>query len=205
MKLYRGIVEDNNHPDKNGQVRVRIFGIHTDNSGDDFNQIKTEDLPWAQVMGSTELGLNSGIGLSSVPRQGTMVWCFLDNDDDETPVIIGTATGVSSVPDGTAFKDPAGVYPLTDRIGQPDTNPDMRSSTSYTETMVLETPGNHKLYFDPSTVRIFHSTGSVIEIDSTGKIFVTSVNDIAVSANGDIDMTAGGNINMNATTINLNS
>ena len=27
--IYRGVVEDNNDPEKKGRCRVRVFGVHT--------------------------------------------------------------------------------------------------------------------------------------------------------------------------------
>ena len=90
-KFYRAIVEDNNHPDKNGKVRVRIYGIHTKNneySGDDFNFIKTEDLPWAEVIQPLDFGFNSGLGVSRVPLQGSLVMVILENDDVNKPYVI---------------------------------------------------------------------------------------------------------------------
>lgn len=128
MKLYRGVVENNIHPDKNGQVKVRIFGIHTvnnENSNEDFNFIKTSDLPWAEVIGSNEFGLVSGIGFTSIPKQGTLVWVILDHDDPNHPIVLGTcngkATEVSDYSKG-GFCDPSGTYPLSTRLNEYDTN-----------------------------------------------------------------------------------
>ena len=122
--LYRGVVEDNNHPDKNGKVRVRIFGIHTEkneNSGEEFEFIASSELPWAEVMGGV-LGPSSGIGMSSVILQGTWVWVILEGNDENKPIIIGTITGTKSASSigvysgGQGFVDPDENFPTETRL-----------------------------------------------------------------------------------------
>lgn len=127
--LYRGVIEDNNHPDKNGKVKVRIFGIHTElneNAGSDFEWVQTDQLPWAEVMGGTGFGLIGGIGLSSILRQGTWVWVILEENDPNKPLIVGTISGINSespvgkYAGGAGFYDPAEVYPYTKRSKEAD-------------------------------------------------------------------------------------
>lgn len=131
MKFYRGVVEDNNHPEKNGLVKVRIFGIHTqfnENSQEEFETISTEQLPWAEVVKSTDFGLVSGVGISSILRQGTWVLVVLDNDDVNKPIIIGTISGKNSIDttqqyqNGEGFCDPDGIYPIPSRTSESDLN-----------------------------------------------------------------------------------
>lgn len=44
--IYTGIVEDNVDPRRFNRVKVRLYGIHTDQA-DGVMQIPTDDLPWA--------------------------------------------------------------------------------------------------------------------------------------------------------------
>lgn len=181
MELYRGVVEDNKHPDKNGKVRVRIFGLHTENnenSSETFETISTEQLPWAEVMGGNEFGLLSGIGTSSILKQGTWVWVTLDNDDPNKPIILGVVKGTQTVKkqysDGEGFCDPDGEFPLDPRLGQTDLNELARGiientviatknnnldsspyyteaaqqPSSYTYNQVIETPSGHVIELD---------------------------------------------------------
>jgi hypothetical protein len=129
MDFYRAVVEDNIDPIDDSRVRVRIFGLHTqnnENSSEDFNFISSEELPWAEVMGGTDFGLISGIGISTVLRQGTWVWCILDHDDPNKPLIVGTVKGTSKTrakyAEGEGFNDPDGVYPLDGRLDESDLN-----------------------------------------------------------------------------------
>jgi len=129
MKLYRAVVEDNLDPLEIGRVRVRIFGLHTannENSKIKFNFISSSELPWAEVMGGTEFGLVGGIGLSSVLLQGTWVWCTLEENNPNKPVIIGTITGISKTRPkysaGEGFNDKDEINPFIAREEESDIN-----------------------------------------------------------------------------------
>jgi len=129
MKLHRAVVEDNNDPLKISRVKVRIFGFHTELnelSQEKFNFIDTAHLPWAEVMGGTAFGLVNGIGHSSVLSKGTWVWCVLDHDDPNKPIIIGTIIGTTKkrqkYADGEGFNDPDGVIPFDARLEETDIN-----------------------------------------------------------------------------------
>lgn len=80
-----GIVEDRIDPDRLGRLKVRWFGIHTE----DKAQLSTGDLPWAQVI----LPINSAP--NSVPNvwEGDMVFGFFaDGLECQIPVVVGTVS-----------------------------------------------------------------------------------------------------------------
>ena len=58
--FYTGVVEDRFDPLSLGRVRVRIYGLHTD----DKKLISTGDLPWSDVLMPTTSPSISGMGLS---------------------------------------------------------------------------------------------------------------------------------------------
>ena len=89
MQIYMGIIENNKSPKKDGKVQVRVFGVHSENN----NDVQSEHLPWAEIIQSNLFGFNSGIGISSIPIQGTMVYLFFKGDDFNQPVIIGSVSG----------------------------------------------------------------------------------------------------------------
>lgn len=70
-----------------GRVRVRIFGIHSD----DVNDIPQADLPWAQVMNPSNSYGVSGLGVMPHIQAGAMVFgIFLDGVNSQLPLILGS-------------------------------------------------------------------------------------------------------------------
>lgn len=128
--FYRAVVEDNKSPNKDGRVKVRVFGVHDENNenSNKFNSVSLDDLPWAEVIGSNEFGLVSGIGLSSILKQGTWVWVFFSQNDFNYPVIIGTIQGKCTIDptgkfsSGKGFFDPDEQFPYNDRLNEYDQN-----------------------------------------------------------------------------------
>jgi len=121
--LYRAIVEDNNDPEKLDRVRVRVLGVHIMEKTGSENVLHTDELPWAEVLAPTLFGMSTGIGISYVPQQGTWVWVFFENNDLQKPVVIGSTKGfVTKKQTDIGFTDPDKVYPLDDRLQEPDTN-----------------------------------------------------------------------------------
>lgn len=133
---YRAVIENNddsllNNGKPTGKCQVRILGIHPENSKRSGKNkgVPTEDLPWAEVTGTSDFhGGMSGIGSSSVYLKGTWVWVFFDGGDWNKPVIfssiIGTSTKLSPGANTTngGFNDPDEVYPLEDRLNESDMN-----------------------------------------------------------------------------------
>ena len=132
--MWMGVVEDNNDPIKLGRLRVRIFGWHSGSLKDVDGEpgVQTEELPWAQVMQPVSSGSNSGIGgpLTGI-QQGTWVMgIFLDGEIAREPLVMGSIPGIPTQanpnpPDGEpveGFYDPGGIYPLKDKMEEPDTN-----------------------------------------------------------------------------------
>lgn len=182
-KLYRGVVENNKHPNKEKKVQVRIYGIHTEKnekSQDSFETISTAQLPWAEVMGGTDFGLISGIGLSSVLHQGTWVWVFLENDDPNKPIILGTIAGTNSskklYSSGEGFCDPSGVYPLEARKTESDLNELSRGKIANTVIQKKNTTLDTSPVYNevaqtvstyPNNQVIESASGHIIELDDT--------------------------------------
>ena len=86
-----GVVEDRFDPEKQGRVRVRWLGYHTDEKA----RILTKDLPWAQVMQPVSNNSMSGVGDSPVNLvEGSwVVGFFRDPGTLQDPIVIGTMPG----------------------------------------------------------------------------------------------------------------
>lgn len=93
MIHYYGIVEDRNDPLEIGRVRVRVYGLHTENK----SLIATPDLPWSQViLPTTSAGL-SGFGTQHGLVEGSTIVGFFRNDVDmQDFIVIGSVAGIPS-------------------------------------------------------------------------------------------------------------
>ena len=111
FKWFVGVVEDRNDPLELGRIRVRCYGIHTE----DKNAIPTDSLPWAQVMMPNTSASVGGIGDSptGIVQGATVVGFFTDGVNMQQPFIMGTFHGqIPGDPDLTkGFNDPAGKHP----------------------------------------------------------------------------------------------
>ena len=87
---FVGQVEDVNDPKMGGRVKVRCVGWHPDKkNGKDG--VKTEDLPWAQVMMPTTHAQQARIGGKHGLLPGSMVWgFFMDGLDGNHPIIVAS-------------------------------------------------------------------------------------------------------------------
>jgi len=114
---FIGEVVDKNDPTNNKRVRVRVFGIHTDDpptpDGDKeaLDGVEDQDLPWAFCIDGTYGKMDA------VPDEGDWVLGFFaDGRDCQHPFLMGTIpgsnfddTGAPAVnrtnPDGTVMMD----------------------------------------------------------------------------------------------------
>lgn len=180
--LYRGVVEDNQHPNKNGMVKVRIFGIHTENNENsgNFESISTAQLPWAEVSGGTDFGLVSGIGVSSILKKGTLVWVVLENDNPNKPhvmgVIKGKPTSKTTYSTGEGFCDPSGKFPLDARLNEQDINELVRGEIKNTVIFTKNSNLDNSPYYNESAQAastypynnvIETESGHIVELDDT--------------------------------------
>ena len=111
MNWFTGVVEDRFDPQELGRVRVRIFGLHTD----DMSKIPTNDLPWAHIMMPPTSASISGVGLSptGLVEGSWVVGFFADGESCQDPVIMGSIHGYPTQPNSErrAFKDAENKYP----------------------------------------------------------------------------------------------
>ena len=136
---FIGVVEDNNDPDKLGRVKVRAYGHHSKS----LNDIPLELLPWATVMGSTLDTSMQGVGNFSTLKPGTwIVGFFLDAEERQQPVVIGTIKGKPNAAPNKdiGFNDPSEINPQTKKWSGHGTDKDNNDMT--TETQFIESDIN---------------------------------------------------------------
>ena len=186
--LYKGVIEDNNDPLQIGRVRVRVLGIHSGDTG----EVPTDTLPWCPVLKSLDFGgFQSGMGISSVPTQGSWVALIAESNDMNSFIVIGGLSGITKTKSSGAFGDPDGTYPKSSYLGKSDYNT-AATGGNYLTNNVIETPSGHRIELDDSgKITITHSAGSVINMSADGNISITATNDVNVNA-VNINMTATG-------------
>ncbi len=110
--LYYGIVEDVQDPFFFGRLRVRIFGVHTE----DKTAIPTESLPWCDVFLPANQPFISGIGISPTGMVcGQMVILAPKDEMLQEWVVMFSAGGMRKGYKNPAigFNDPSGYYPVS--------------------------------------------------------------------------------------------
>lgn len=111
MFWFTGVIEDRMDPLELGRVKVRIFGLHTD----DISKISTSDLPWSHVMMPVNSASISGVGITptGLVEGSWVVGFFADGENAQDPIIMGSLPGkhTQNVDELKAFKNPTGAYP----------------------------------------------------------------------------------------------
>lgn len=114
-RWFFGIVKDINDPLEMGRIKVRIYGIHPD----DTERATDTDLPWAQVAVPITEGGTSGIGTNiGIKPQSQVYGIFLDGKDSQLPLVLGStpkyekyispqpeAADTSTIPDELSHAD----------------------------------------------------------------------------------------------------
>lgn len=213
--IYSAVVEDNNDPNKAGRVRIRIMGLHTSKKEkNDSEGIPVDELPWAIPGNPIFGGSVSGLGMSGVPVQGSIVAIFFLAGNHNHPIYFASIPGFPATQPDTSkgFSDPDGIYP--EYLDEPDWNrearadgtetlkdlkdanletfePNSPSAPEYPHNIVLETPGDGIIVEYDSTpnaerYHIFHKASKAyIEIGPNGDMVMKSTGDkYEISAKG---------------------
>lgn len=139
MSLFTGVIEDIMDPLKLGRVRVRVFGLHTD----DKTLIPTESLPWATVSMPANLASMSGIGQSPTGLlPGSWVILTFRDQDNQYPIVLSSLHGLP--------EDPMGQLVSPEQV-------DFSDSESQNENVLKDSSGN----------TVTDSSGSPIKTEPT--------------------------------------
>lgn len=121
-QFFFGVVEDRLDPENKRRVRVRCFGIHTE----DKAQIPTEALPWARVILPGTTGRNNTTNI----WEGTLVFgIFADGRERQQPLVLGIVpSNEGGGPRMYGFTDPRESAP----VGKPGSEPKPYSNSQMT-------------------------------------------------------------------------
>jgi len=121
VNVYKGVVENNKDPQKMGRCQIRIIGLHTILKVKSVHEgVPTNELPWANPAWPITNSGVSGIGDWQVPRQGSYVLVFAEDNDLQRFIYFAVITGIPQElanPD-IGFQDPDGTYP--ELLSEPD-------------------------------------------------------------------------------------
>lgn len=125
FKWFEGVVEDRFDPLELGRVRVRVYGLHSEQKvKSEKVGIPTEELLWMNCITPITSARVSGIGDSPTGLvEGSEVFGYFRDQMCQVGVILGSIGGIEhkTNPD-KGFADPNGQYPREEYFGQQDVN-----------------------------------------------------------------------------------
>lgn len=190
-------------PLKIGRVKVKVFGV--------YDEIKDEDLPWAQIVVPVTMGVtnNGGQGLGQYLGilVGTQVFgIFLDGPSSQLPLVVGTIPqegdsnrkAIENYPHNKVYETEQGHYKEYDDTPGKTRIREQHASGTYTE---MEHSGSRVTVIrKDDTLEIKGNLNIIVD----GNAMITSKGDVYV--NGDKSVSVTGNVvTVNGKTIKLNS
>ncbi len=177
--VYPAVVTDVRDPDNQGRVEIKLPWV----GEEDGDQARA----WARLA-TFMAGKDRGSWF--IPEVDDEVLVSFVAGDPRWPVVVGALwNGKDSPPetmDGAGKND---VRSLTSRSGHKITLDD----SSGAEKVQIKTQGGHKLTLDDGsggTIKVEHSGGATIEIDASGTVKITALNQVTVDAPSGMKVTA---------------
>lgn len=214
-------------PLKIGRVKVKVFGV--------YDEIKDEDLPWAQIVVPVTMGVtnNGGQGLGQYLGilVGTQVFgIFLDGPSSQLPLVVGTipqeddfnSKAIENYPHNKVYETEQGHYKEYDDTPDKTRIREQHASGTYTEmkhsgsrdTLIkknedLEVEGNRVTIIRKDDTLEIKGNLNII-VDGSAMISTKEATTITsrgdVYVNGNESVSVTGNVvTVNGKTIKLNS
>jgi hypothetical protein len=185
--FHIGIVEDNLDPLKLGRLKIRVFGVHTENRTDATDLLHillTDDLPWAYPACPITNSSIDGVSDFSEILPGTKVFVFFLDQHKQNPFYFAVVPFVlDALPDfAQGFSDPTESHPISDYLNESSISRLARGEKT-SETIVqtkndnvtswnvdgnsIDEPDSGYAAVYPSNRVIETPGGIIIELDST--------------------------------------
>lgn len=189
---FVGKIADVNDPEKDGRVRIRIFGYHPDAEG----QISTDDLPWAQVGNNVMSSATKGLGVSphALVKDALAIGFFLDGSDAQLPFVMFTFAGVGDI---SQLAKGTNTTKKTLMSANGIKEPKSSYAAEYPHNKVMTTTSGHVLEIDdtPGAERFhfYHKSGTYYEVHPDGKTVYRHQGDTYFLTNGNLYQITNGN------------
>lgn len=187
---WLGKVEDIKDKEMLGRVKVKVYGYYDD--------IETENLPWAAVMGPIQSSSLGGVGYSPTGLQvgSTVVGFFLDGEQAQTPLVIGSLYGIPGGHDVHALARGQNKSKKTAWGGGSFMHPGTSYNAKYPENHVISGKSGVIVEMDNTSGKERyaweHPSGTWAEADYSGNHVHHTSNDHYVGVEGsNTHMTAG--------------
>lgn len=199
--LFFGRVVNRFDDNERGRVRIRIFGIHPE----DTTLVPDEDLPWAWPIQSLFSAAVGEVGMTphALMEDSVVFGVFQDGADGQIPVILGTlqkgalpplAIGTQSLPKG----ETTGIEPGTPYAAEYPFNRVWQTESGHAFE-VDDTPGHERIH-------VWHRTGSYSEFRPDGSVvhkvigsgYQVYVEDNNIYTQGETNIYSKGNLNVEA-------
>lgn len=171
LQWFIGVVEDREDPKKLGRVKVRIYDLHTDNKA----LMPTSELPWATIMMPANYSSHDKIGLSpnGLVLGSTVIGFFLDGNDANQPVIMGTIHGIpNNDPQKHDVPEPAREINNISKTYD-SMEPQSAYNARYPFNKVFRTERGHVVEIDDTPgserIHVYHNSGTYTEINNEGR------------------------------------
>ena len=172
---FLGVVMDNNDPLKKGRCKIKVFGV--------FDDLDTQDIPWAFQTYDISFGDKGGGGRFSTPQVGSVVNVLFNNGDYYSPEY----RGLQEIGDGLQTE--------------------LNDSYIGSHSLIYDGMEQVKIFYTKKKGLILETKGSIINITNDNKINIDSKGEINLSnAKANISMKSDGEIDIinNSASIKIN-
>lgn len=178
IRWFTGEVIDIQDPLQIARVKIKAHGVH--------DNIKDNDLPWAQVMAPITQGGTEGLGnFLGIQPGARVVGLFLDGQNSQVPLIMGSLPKYEEASDGGSSVNVLAkgeqTYPFEPQGGDCFTEPEDPYAAEYPHNKVYETKSGHLKEYDDTPeaerIREKHKSGTFYQMNPDGTMTTHVVND----------------------------
>lgn len=182
-KVFIGVIEDAKDPERTGRCRIRVHGV--------FDDIPTEDLPWAKPSSkSAFFGQAGKAGSVSIPKVGGMVKVEFDQGDIYSPMFYEIEELADDVKTELQKGDMEADY-LGSHMILLDGDQELKMWFSKTKGLTFQLKSSRVNIAPDSAITIEHKdsqsiielVGSTIRVTSDSQVNLTSGTQIKASSN----------------------